>query len=79
MPVLPRQVYETTDGERFDTEKEARDHELVLELRPLISRFLEEQNPPERVRLQQVGDLILMFAVQLLAPPPPPEGEAPDE
>ena len=78
MAITTKQVYEASDGSVFDTEQEARDHELTLELRPLISNLLDEQGVGQKVTRKRAGELMLAFALQLLAPPAP-ETEPADE
>src|SRR5690554_6581771 len=78
MAVTTKQVYEASDGLVFDTEQEARDHELTLELRPLINDLLDSQGVGQKVTRKRAGELMLAFALQLLSPPAP-ETESADE
>lgn len=78
MAITAKQVFEASDGSIFQTEQEARDHELALELRPIVDQFIEQQGVGQKVTRKRAGELMLAFALQLLASPAP-ESEPVDE
>lgn len=82
MPVTQRVVYVASDGTSHETEQEARDHELRLDLAPRIDDFLRRNAVGSTVRRNKVADLVLEFSLELLSPPvplPPYREESDDE
>lgn len=71
MPVTQRVVYVASDGTTHETEQEARNHELRLDLSPRIDDFLRRNAVGSTVRRNKVADLVLDFSIELLSPPVP--------
>lgn len=71
MPVTQRVVYVASDGASHETEQEARDHELRLDLAPRVDDFLSKNAIGSTVRRNKVADLVIEFSIELLSPPAP--------
>lgn len=80
MPIKAKQVFVAEDGTTFDTEKEARDYQLRLELMDKAQAYFDQHEFTGRIVHPTAVRLMVDFAVSLLSPPDTPSNrEHPDE